>query len=43
MVREGLARDCPRFIGGRYAKTERQAAADGATIGRVYSLPGYCR
>jgi micrococcal nuclease len=43
MVREGLARDCPRFSGGRYAKTERRAAANGATIGRVYSLPGYCR
>jgi endonuclease YncB( thermonuclease family) len=43
MVREGLARDCPRFSGGRYAKTERDAAANGAKIGRVYSLPGYCR
>jgi micrococcal nuclease len=39
MVREGLARDCPRFSGGRYATTERRAAANGATIGRVYSLP----
>jgi hypothetical protein len=25
------------------AKAERQAAADGATIGRIYALPGYCR
>jgi micrococcal nuclease len=43
MVRRGLARDCPRFSGGRYARAERQAAADGSTIGGVYSLPGYCR
>jgi micrococcal nuclease len=43
MVRRGLARDCPRFSGGRYASAERQAAADGATIRRAYPLPGYCR
>jgi len=43
MVRQGLARDCPRFSGGRYAKAERRAAADGAAIGQTYPLPGYCR
>ena len=36
MVRSGLARDCPRFSGGRYAEAERQAAGGGATIGGVY-------
>ena len=29
--------------GRRYAKAERRAAADGATIGRTYPLPGYCK
>ena len=43
MVHRGVARDCPRFSQGRYAKAERQAAAGGATIGKVYPLPGYCR
>ena len=43
MVRGGLARDCPRFSGGRFAVAERQTAADGATIRRAYTLPGYCR
>ncbi|HEX5796544.1 MAG TPA: hypothetical protein VFY19_11940 [Geminicoccaceae bacterium] len=43
LVQQGLARDCPRFSGGRYAEAERQAAADGATISGVYPLPGYCR
>jgi endonuclease YncB( thermonuclease family) len=43
MVRQGLARDCPRFSGGRYGEAEVQAAAHGATIGRAYALPGYCR
>ena len=43
MVRRGLARDCPRFSGGRYAAAERRAAAGGATIGRTYPLPAYCR
>jgi endonuclease YncB( thermonuclease family) len=43
MVHRGVARDCPRFSQGRYAKAERQAVADGATIGRIYALPGYCR
>ena len=43
MVRAGLARDCPRFSGGRYRGAEAQAAAAGATIGGSYPLPGYCR
>jgi endonuclease YncB( thermonuclease family) len=43
MVAAGLARDCPRFSGGRYREAELQAAAAGATIGRTYRLPGYCR
>jgi endonuclease YncB( thermonuclease family) len=43
MVHRGLARDCPRYSQGRYAEAERHAAAAGATIGRIYALPGYCR
>ena len=42
MVAAGLARDCPRFSGGRYQQAEAQAVAAGATIGRTYRLPGYC-
>lgn len=43
LIRAGLARDCPRFSEGRYAEAEDAAAADGAAIRAVYSLPGYCR
>ena len=43
MVRQGLARDCPRFSHGRYRAAEAQAAAAGATIIRSYRLPAYCR
>ena len=43
LVSAGLARDCPRFSGGRYAVVEAQAAAGGATIRKDYRLPGYCR
>ena len=43
LVRAGLARDCPRYSGGRYAAAERQAAGRGATIAETYRLPGYCR
>jgi micrococcal nuclease len=43
MVHRGVARDCPRFSQERYARAERQAAAAGATIGGIYTLPGYCR
>ena len=42
MVRMGLARDCPRYSGGRYRAAEQRAADDGATIRATYSLPGYC-
>lgn len=42
MVRMGLARDCPRYSGGRYGAAEQQAAAAGATIRASYPLPGYC-
>lgn len=42
LVSAGLARDCPRFSGGRYAALEQAAAARGAPIARVYSLPAYC-
>ena len=43
LVTAGLARDCPRYSGGRYAVLEAQAAADGGTIRKDYRLPGYCR
>ena len=43
LVHRGLARYCPRYSQGRYAKAEIQAAAAGATIGEDYPLPGYCR
>ena len=43
MVHRGVARDCARFSRGRYAEAERRAAAEGATIGRIYAVPGYCR
>ena len=43
LVRQGVARDCPRYSRGRYAQAERRAAAEGATIRERYRLPGYCR
>jgi micrococcal nuclease len=42
MVRQGVARDCPRFSGGRYRVIEAGATEGGATIARTYPLPGYC-
>lgn len=42
LVRQGVARDCPRYNGGRYAEAEREAAGDGATIADSYILPAYC-
>jgi endonuclease YncB( thermonuclease family) len=36
LVRQGLARDCPRASDRRYADAEYQAAVDGATIGWTY-------
>jgi endonuclease YncB( thermonuclease family) len=41
IVRRGVARGYPRYSGGYYPATERQAAADGATIGLAY--PPRCR
>jgi len=41
IIRAGLARDCPRYSGGRYAADERQAKRTG--LHKVYRLPGYCR
>jgi endonuclease YncB( thermonuclease family) len=35
LVRAGLARDCPRFSGGRYAAAEQPSAA-------VLSFSAYC-
>lgn len=43
LVAEGLARDCPRYSGGRYRSAEMAAAAAGARIRDSYRLPGYCR
>ncbi len=36
MVALGVARDCPRYSGGRYAEFETEAS-------RALPLPGYCR
>jgi hypothetical protein len=43
LVRIGLARDCPRFSGGRYREVEQAAADQGAAIREIYRLPGHCR
>jgi len=40
IVREGLARDCPRFSQGRYANDEREAKQTGLL--EAYPLPDYC-
>ena len=40
MVRLGVARDCPRWSGGRYARAEREAAS---LIAARHPLPNYCR
>jgi endonuclease YncB( thermonuclease family) len=42
MVRQGLARDCPRLSDRRYAKAEHEAAVDGATIQQTHQLPAHC-
>lgn len=42
LVRQGLARDCPRSSGGRYREIEQAAVDRGATIRQIYRLPGYC-
>jgi micrococcal nuclease len=43
IVRTGLARDCPRYSGGRHGQAELNAVAEGATIRTTYQLPDYCR
>jgi endonuclease YncB( thermonuclease family) len=43
MVEMGVARDCPRFSGGRYRAAERRAADAGGPIRSTYPLPDYCR
>ena len=40
LIREGYARDCPRFSGGRYARDEAEAKPSG--IQDLYPLPDYC-
>lgn len=42
MVWRGGARDCPRYSGGRYRATERDATAAGYAISSTYRLPRYC-
>jgi micrococcal nuclease len=42
LVRQGFARDCPRYSCGRHHHAELQAAQRGATIGEAYKPPGYC-
>jgi micrococcal nuclease len=41
-VRNGSARDCPRFSRGRYAELEKRARAAGKNLSRTYPLPSYC-
>ena len=36
LIAAGLARDCPRYSGGRYAQFETQQS-------RRFPLPGYCK
>jgi hypothetical protein len=36
IITEGLARDCPRYSGGRYEVYETEKS-------RTLPLPGYCR
>lgn len=43
LIRDGYARDCARYSGGRYAIAEAKAAEDGSQIAHIYPLPGYCR
>jgi endonuclease YncB( thermonuclease family) len=43
IVRMGLARDCPRYSGGRYRAAGQQAAAGGATIRKEYRLSASTR
>lgn len=42
LVRDGFARDCPRYSGGRYADAERAAIKSGRVLSAIYPLPRYC-
>jgi micrococcal nuclease len=42
IIRQGYARDCPRFSGFRYLDAEL-AAPGGMALARTYTLPAYCR
>ena len=37
----GVAPNCPRFSGGRYAEAEDEAAERGAAIRALHQLPSY--
>ena len=43
MVRMGLARDCPRYSGGRYRAAEQQAADGAPRSGRAIRCPATAR
>ena len=42
LVRQGLARDCPRFSGGEYHEIEQAAVDQGATTREICRLTDYC-
>lgn len=42
LVRQGVARDCPTFSGGRYADEEHEAQGQGHDLAARYALPDYC-
>lgn len=42
LIRDGYARDCPRYSGGRYRHLEMQARDEGDDLSSIYELPGYC-
>lgn len=43
LVEAGVARDCPRYSGGRYADREAAARAAGVDLSERYALPDDCR
>lgn len=42
-IQTGHARDCARYSGGRYAKSEQEAQANGMDLSAEYQLPKYCQ
>jgi micrococcal nuclease len=42
-VKNGHARDCPRYSQGRYADLEKLAQAAGKNLSTIYRLPKYCK